>query len=146
MPDFEEKALCRKVGGVFELSAQKGYEVLAFTKLWLKSQTADHLYHWNCNEVAQSKQYLLHSIELEYGLTDQDACSREINMEELMYWGGYILTYLSFTDRMEPKEIEKQYDLEKVLECYDTLHTLSAQIAVDKIKEEFRKERNQKNE
>ncbi len=139
MPDFEEKAICRKVGGVFELSAIKGYEPIAFTKLWLNSKTADNLYRWDFHDVAQSKQYLLHSIELEYGLKSEDAKANEVKMSEVMYWGGYMFTYLSYQENIKPEDVLKAYDVERVLKCYDTLHTLSAGVAAEEIKEQFAK-------
>lgn len=137
VPDFEEKAICRKVGGVLELSTIKGYEPIAFTKLWLRSKTADNLYHWDFHDVAQSKQYLLHSIELEYDLKPEDVAGDEMQMSELMYWGGYTLMYLSYMEHMKPEDVLKTYDIERILKCYDTLHTLSTGVAVDEIKEYF---------
>ena len=71
MLDFEEKALCRKAAGILELSVKKGYDHYSFSRLWLKSKTANNLYHWNSNDIAQSKQYLLHSVELEYHLDNE---------------------------------------------------------------------------
>jgi hypothetical protein len=137
MLDFEEKAMCRKVGGVLELSAIKGYEPIAFTKLWLRSKTADNLYHWDFHDVAQSKQYLFHSIELEYDLKPEDARAGDTKMPEVMYWGGYTFTYLSYREHMRPEEVLKVYDVERVLKCYDTLHTLSTGVAVEEMKEQF---------
>lgn len=137
MLDFEQKALCRKAGGILELSAKKGYEPLTFTKLWLGSKTADNLYHWDFNDVAQSKQYLLHSVELEYGLTEGDGYRNGKSVEDMMYWCGYTLMYMSLFFEMAPEEIYKGYDVKKILRGYDTLHTLSSNVAVDEIREQF---------
>lgn len=139
MPDFEEKAVCRKAGGVLELAAEKGYEPIAFTKLWLVSKTAENLYRMDFHDVAQSKQYLLHSLELEYDLSKEDTILESGSDPLLMYWAGFTLMYLSFTESAEPKEILKIYDIEKVLKCYETLHTLSAPVAIDEIREQFKK-------
>ena len=43
MLDFEEKALCRKAAGILELSVKKGYDHYSFSRLWLKSKTANNL-------------------------------------------------------------------------------------------------------
>ncbi len=137
MPDFEEKALCRKAGGILELAAKKGYEPITFTKLWLSSKTADNLYHWDFNDVAQSKQYLLHSVELEYGLTDDDRHENVEDVCDMMYWCGYILMYMSLVSKISPDEIYREYDVEKILRGYDTLHTLSSNVAADEIREQF---------
>lgn len=138
MPGFEEKALCRKVAGVLELSVQRGYEPVAFMRLWLNSKTADNLFHWNFNDVAQSKQYLLHSLELEYGINPQDyGQPQNEKMSQVMYWGGYIFMYISLDENRKPCEIQKKYNINKVLKCYDTLHSLSAAVAADEIRKEF---------
>ena len=86
MLDFEEKALCRKVAGVLELAAIEGYEPIAFTKLWLSSKTAYNLYIWDFKDIAQSKQYLLHSIEIEYRLTEEDKQNNE-ELYNISYFG-----------------------------------------------------------
>ncbi len=137
MPDFEEKALCRKVGGVFELSAYKGYEPIAFTRLWLDSKTAENLYGWDFHDIAQSKQYLFHSIEIEYMLHPEDIRKNADAPENLMYWGGYTFMYLSFAERLKPADILKYYNITKILQCYDTLHTLPENVAIEEIKEHF---------
>ena len=137
MPDFEEKALCRKAGGILELSAKKGYEPIAFTKLWLRSKTAQNLYEWDFHDVAQSKQYLFRSVEMEYELKPEDRCQEGGQWTDEMYWGGYTFMYLSFEMRLKPKDILKIYDIERILKCYDTLHTLSEKAAVEEIKTQF---------
>ena len=137
MLDFEEKILCRKVAGVLELAAIEGYEPIAFTKLWLSSKTAYNLYIWDFKDIAQSKQYLLHSIEIEYQLTEEDKQNNVEQMSDAMYWAGYTLMYLSLLDKIEPKELLEMYDIGRILQCYDTLHILSVTVAIDKIKEDF---------
>jgi hypothetical protein len=142
MLDFEEKALCRKVAGVLELSAKRGYEPFAFAKLWLASKTAQNLYEWDFKDVAQSKQYLLHSIELEYNL-GQEAIHENIQenteyVADVMYWGGYIFMYFSLENKIKPQELLDKYDIVRILQCYDTLHTVSSKVAVEMIDEDFR--------
>lgn len=137
MPDFEEKAICRKAGGVLELAAIKGYEPIAFTKLWLSSKTADNLYYWDFHDIAQSKQYLLHSVELEYQLDSEYTHDNMEQRADMMYWAGYTLMYLSFSEQIAPWQILQNYDIEKILRCYDTLHTLSEKIAIEEIREQF---------
>ena len=96
MLDFEEKALCRKVAGVFELSAINGYEPLNFISIWLNSDTALKLYQWNFKDIAQSKQYLLHSIEIETSLLEpSEKRGKEDKTTKAMYWFGYTIMYLS---------------------------------------------------
>ena len=101
MLDFEEKALCRKVAGVLELAAIEGYEPIAFTKLWLSSKTAYNLYIWDFKDIAQSKQYLLHSIEIEYQLTEEDKQNNVEQMSDAMYWAGYTLSVTVAIDNIK---------------------------------------------
>lgn len=138
MLDFEEKALCRKVAGVLELSAERGYEPLAFMHLWLASKTADNLFHWDFYDVAQSKQHLLHSVELEYGFSPQEhGKPQNEDMAADMYWGGYTFMYISLDENRKPCHMEEKYNVERVLKCYDTLHSLSTKVAVDEIRKQF---------
>ncbi len=138
MLGFEEKALCRKVAGVLELSAQRGYEPAAFMQLWLNSKTADNLFCWNFNDIAQSKQYLLHSVELEYNISpENDGYLQNREMPQVMYWGGYIFMYISLDENRKPCNMQKKYDINRILGCYDTLHSLSTKVAVDNIRTQF---------
>lgn len=57
-------------------------------------------------------------------------------MADMMYWCGYILMYLSIVSEILPEEINRDYDMEKILKGYDTLHTLSSNVAVDEIREQ----------
>jgi hypothetical protein len=138
MLDFEEKALCRKVAGVLELSAKKGYEPFTFAKLWLASKTAQNLYEWDFKDVAQSKQYLLHSVELEYNLEKSEIQENADYVADVMYWGGYIFMYFSLENKITPQNMLDNYDIVRILQCYDTLHTVSSKVAVEKIDEDFR--------
>ena len=43
--------------------------------------------------------------------------------------------YISLDENRKPCEIQKRYNVNKILQCYDTLYSLSA--AVDEIRKEF---------
>lgn len=138
MLDFEEKALCRKVAGVFELSAINGYEPFNFISTWLNSDTAMKLYQWDFKDIAQSKQYLLHSIEFEENLYEnEEKRNKEDKTTKAMYWFGYIIMYLSLDTKISPKEIISTYDVVKIYMCYETLHSLSSKNAVEEIEKNF---------
>lgn len=139
MLDFEEKALCRKIAGVFELSAINGYEPLNFISIWLNSDTALKLYQWNFKDIAQSKQYLLHSIEIETSLLEpSEKRGKEDKTTKAMYWFGYTIMYLSLDTKKSPKEIISTYNVEKIYMCYETLHSLSSKNAVEEIDKNFK--------
>lgn len=60
--------------------------------------------------------------------------------EEDMYWFGYILTYWHFLEGISGKEVLETYDVCKVLDEFDVLHTLSVKAAIEKIREDDRNE------
>ena len=45
--------------------------------------------------------------------------------------------YISLDENRKPCEIQKRYNVNKILQCYDTLHSLSAAVAADEIRKEF---------
>lgn len=90
------------------------------------------------NDVAQSKQYLLHSVELEYGINPQDdGQPQNEEISQVMYWGGYIFMYISLDENIKPCELQKRYNINRVLQCYDIFHSLSVAVAADEIRKEF---------
>lgn len=132
MLDYEEKAIMRKVAATCELAGNNGYEPICFMKNWLASPTAHALYNMYFKEISQSKQYLFHSVIAEMGLTPSG-----IYEPDLLYWAGYILTAFSFYYKLEPKTVLERYEIDRILKCYDTLHTVSTTNAVNRIKEDF---------
>ncbi len=137
MLDFEEKALCRKVAGILELSAIRGYDPIRFLHLWMESKTANNLYNWDFNDIAQSKHYLLRSVEIEYDISS-DKEENDQYIIDAMYWCGYTLMYLSLESKITPLEVFKTYDVDRILCAYDTLHTVSSGVAVDMIRTDFK--------
>jgi len=140
MLELDEKAVCRKVAGVFEIAAIRNYEPLNFAKTWMNSQTATWLYELDCKEIAQSRIYQLNSLRMETEIEPLEEEQRDYR--ELMYWTGYILTWFSFLYKMPPKEVAEKYDIEKIMQCYDTLHTVSPKRACEEIIEECNITRN----
>lgn len=58
-------------------------------------------------------------------------------MSQVMYWGGYIFMYISLDKNRKPCGMQRKYNINKVLKCYDTLHSLPAAVAADEIRKEF---------
>ena len=76
-------------------------------------------------------------MELEYHLDNEYQKTYDFYFADAMYWFGYITMYFSLSFAKSPLEIYEEYDIEKIIESYDTLHTLSSKVAVDKIKNDF---------
>ncbi len=139
MLDIYEKALCRKIADTFELAAINGFQPYSFTSFWLESDIASVFYKIeDLNLVAQSPLYILGSIldeMTEKGIkitNTTDVCEKEV-----MYWGGYIFSYWIFSRDIAGDNILKRFDVKKILQCYDTLHTLSPEAAIEIIVEDM---------
>lgn len=133
--DVTEKAICRKVGGTFELAAQKGYFPLCFMKEWLMSDTMEQLRLMNLNEICQSKLYQLDSLLRETDIPRDESENREYC--DVMYWIGYTLMWMAYQEDMPGKKIYNEYNIEEVMKNFDVLHTLSTQVTIEEIKVQF---------
>lgn len=139
--EINEKAVCRKVGKTFELAAAKKYHPVEFTLKWLTSRTAFYLYEMNLNEIAQSAFYQLNSFEIEMKKENFEfKMSSGTDYSDVMYWCGYFFTYWMYQDDISGIELAEEYDIEEIMKCYETYHTMSCKTAVEKAKEDYKKQ------
>ncbi len=134
--DYDEKAICRKVAGIFELAADYGYTPLHFLEKWASSEVAFNLYDLHCDKICQGKLYLLHDFQHEYpnaykinGPNEED--------KELMFWLGYIYTAATFAFKITPNSIYKKYDWNRYAASYDVIHTVSIDYMLDILQEDY---------
>lgn len=138
MIDFEEKVVCRKVANIFEMSGTS-YDAYGFTAMWLNSENAKRLVEFDINDVAQSplylyKRFIEENTDLKYLINE------DYDMSDVMYWIGYIITWIYYDEKIELSKILEIFDIKKMMCCYDTLHMLSTVHAIEEIKVNFRKE------
>ena len=125
--------LCDIQGRLFELSGKKGYDSATFIKAFMTSQvSADmdkefHHVQW------AGKAYILSRMEdeLAEGLTKDG----EIYDKETLYWAGYIYRYWSFYTGESSREIYKQAPAKTMKVVYLMYHTMSPEMAIDRLKE-----------
>lgn len=137
MIDVMEKAICRKIARTFELAAEECYHPVDFTIQWLNSDTCKYLYELNANEIAQSYYYQLNSLKMEMKRKKITIKHSTESYSDEMYWAGYFFTYMMYKEEMPGPEIVKKYEVDTILSCFDTLHTLSCDVAIEKCKEDF---------
>jgi hypothetical protein len=77
-------------------------------------------------------------VELEYNLEQDEIQENNDHDADVMYWGGYIFMYFSLENKITPQNMLDNYDIVRILQCYDTLHTVSSKVAVEMIDEDFR--------
>ena len=131
--------LCDTQGQLFELAAERGYSSEAFIKAFMTSQvSADmdkefHHVQW------AGKAYILSRMEDE--LKDQLTKDGEIYDKETLYWAGYIYRYWSFYTGESSREIYKQAPAKTMKVVYLMYHTMSPEMAIDRLKESYSEEK-----
>ena len=137
--EYCEKAICRKIGNMFELAEKKGYYPLSFTEKWCQSTIAKEMYELVAEKIAQSPLYVLDDVINEYPNMDN---GRKCNKDGFMYWLGYIITYASYALEESPEDLYKKYDIPTYMASYDVLHTLSSTRMVEEMANEYDKVKN----
>ena len=127
--------LCDTQGQLFELAAERGYSSKAFIKVYMTSQvSADmdkefHHVQW------AGKAYILSRMEDELGhRLKKDG---EVFDKEILYWIGYIYRYWNYYTGESSKEIYKQAPAKTMNVVYLMYHTMSPELAIDRLKVAF---------
>ena len=126
-------ALCDTQGQLFELAAERGYASEAFVKAYMTSAVAadmDKEFHhiqW------AGKAYILSRMGDE--LADQLVKVGEIYDKEALYWMGHIYRYWHFYTGENSREIYKQAPAKTMNVVYLMYHTMSPEMAIDRLKE-----------
>lgn len=132
-----QMALCDTQGQLFELAVERGYASEAFVKAYMTSAVAadmDKEFHhiqW------AGKAYILSRMEDE--LADQLIKDGEIFDKEALYWMGYIYRYWHFYTGENSREIYKQAPAKTMNVVYLMYHTMSPEMAIDRLKEAYEK-------
>ena len=135
-----QMTLCDTQGQLFELAAERGYASETFIKAYMTSAVAadmDKEFHhiqW------AGKAYILSRMEDE--LSDQLVKGGEIYDKEALYWMGYIYRYWHFYTGESSREIYKQASAKTMNVVYLMYHTMSPEMAIDRLKEAYGKEQN----
>lgn len=128
-----QMTLCDTQGQLFELAAERGYASETFIKAYMTSAVAadmDKEFHhiqW------AGKAYILSRMEDE--LSDQLIKDGEIYDKEALYWMGYIYRYWHFYTGESSREIYKQAPAKTMNVVYLMYHTMSPEMAIDRLKE-----------
>lgn len=127
--------LCDTQGQLFVLAAEHGYSSEAFIKAFMTSDVAAdmdtefHHVQW------AGKAYILSRMEDE--LADQLTKDNEIYDKETLYWAGYLYRYWSFYTGESSREIYKQAPAKTMNVVYLMYHTMSPEMAIDRLKESY---------
>ena len=128
-----ELNLCDMQGKLFEMSASEGYASESFIKAFMTSDTsADIDKPFNHMQWA-GEGYIISRLQ------DENAPSKDgvIYDNETLYWAGYIYRYWHFYTGEPSKDIYKQAPAELMRAMYLMYHTMSPEMAIDRLKESY---------
>lgn len=129
-----KKSLSEMQGKLFETSAVAGYDSESFIRVFMNSKAAEGLdsdfdfLHWAGKEYIFEKITEEHAAELPKGGNIYDS--------ETMYWIGYLYRFWHFYTGESSKKIYKTADAKTMNTCYYGYHTLDAEAAIDRLKEQ----------
>lgn len=115
---------------------RKKYNRYELIQKWLASDTYEEVINFSVHLCSQLKTYILEAFENE--VKDDMPCIDDDSplYDDDLYWFGYTAAYWFFTDGTTGKDLLKKINVNKMLDEYETLHTLSIKHAIDKIRED----------
>ena len=129
--------LCDTQGKLFELSGERGYDSESFIKAFMTTDVSKdmdkdfHHVQW------AGKEYIMSRME------DENATAIDSNGivfdNETLYWTGYIYRYWNIYTGESSKEIYKQAPAKTMQTVYLMYHTMSPELAIDRLKESYNK-------
>lgn len=127
--------LCDTQGKLFELSGERGYDSEAFIKSFMTtdiSKDMDKDFHhvqW------AGKEYIMSRMEEENSATISN--NGDVFDNETLYWTGYIYRYWNIYTGESSKDIYKQAPARTMQTVYLMYHTMSPELAIDRLKESY---------
>ena len=139
MLDVFELTLCDMQGKLFEMSANEGFSSEAFIKTFMLSDTAADLDKLFNHMQWAGQGYIIDRLK------EQNAETLETNGDlydnETLYWSGYLYRYWHFYTGESSKEIYKQAPAKTMRAMYLMYHTMSPEMAIDRLKETYARKR-----
>ena len=127
--------LCDTQGKLFELSGERGYDSETFIKAFMTtdiSKDMDKDFHhvqW------AGKEYIMSRMEDEN--SDVIRGNGIVFDNETLYWTGYIYRYWNIYTGESSKDIYKQAPAKTMQTVYLMYHTMSPELAIDRLKESY---------
>ena len=131
--------LCDTQGKLFELSGERSYDSEAFIKAFMTtdiSKDMDKDFHhvqWAGKEYIMSRMEEENSAAIRYNGVVFD--------NETLYWTGYIYRYWNIYTGESSKDIYKQAPAKTMQTVYLMYHTMSPELAIDRLKESYNKKK-----
>ena len=131
-------ALCEMQAQLFVLSRENGYASTSFIKEFMHSRIAKDLDKPFHHMQWAGAHYLISRMREECAeALIQGKCFDT----ETLYWTGYLYRYWQIYTGESSREIYKQAPAKKMQIVYLMYHTMSPEMAIDRLKESYREER-----
>ena len=131
-------ALCEMQAKLFVQSREKGYASEAFIKAFMNSDVARDLdMPFNHMQWA-GEHYLMSRLEEEHG---ELLVEGECYDAETLYWIGYLYRYWHIYKGENSREIYRQAPAKTMRIVYLMYHTMSPEMAIDRLKESYSEKR-----
>ena len=131
-------ALCEMQAQLFVQSQEKGYASEAFIKAFMNSEVAEDLdMPFNHMQWAGTH-YLMSRLEKEHA---DELARGECYDTETLYWMGYLYRYWHIYTGESSREILKQASAKTMRIVYLMYHTMSPEMAIDRLKESYLEKR-----
>ena len=134
-------ALCEMQAALFVQSREKGYASEAFIKAFMYSDIAEDLDKPFHHMQWAGTHYLMSRMEDEYA---DGLAPGECYDEETLYWAGYLYRYWHLYTGESSREIYKQAPAKTMRIVYLMYHTMSPEMAIDRLKESYLEKHNHK--
>ena len=125
--------LCDIQGRLFELSGKKEYDSAVFIKTFMTSDVAKGLDSKFNRLQWAGEEYLLAEVEDIAPLSK----SGKVFDKEILYWSGYLYRFWHYSTGEDSKEIYRQAPAKTMNMVYLMYHTMSPEIAIDRLKEAY---------
>lgn len=134
---FVELKICEKVGKIL-IDAKKLADTddYALVLAWLNSDIFAEIIKGNEIYCSQARSYVARCFINEASIENT---SEHISInDDVLFWFGYLITFWCFEQDILPYGISQKYDIKRILNGYDALHSLSAKMAINIIEENFK--------
>lgn len=140
MLDVYQQTLCDMQGKLFEMSAIEGFSSTTFIKSFMLSKSAADLDKTFNHMQWAGQGYIFDRLRQENADTLESG--GDIYGTETLYWTGYLYRYWHFYTGEASKDIYKQAPASVMRSMYLMYHTMSPEMAIDRLKETYARKHN----
>lgn len=139
--DFIELKLIEKLAKVLQAAYENNNcDRYTLIEKWLSSDTFARAVVFDVSLASQARSYILRTFEREIEIEQFASGDEDKELyTDAVFWFGYTTAYWCLMDEINGVDILKEYDINKIFDEYDVLHTLKVKTAISMMKEDDKK-------